>query len=168
VLLGEENFSQGKVAVIVVGPMLGTNILSTSFIAWKAWEYRRTVGAHLTKASPSERVEKVFALLIESGFVYCLLWMFYLLSAYSVFPGAGTYIVNMIMLFVASMYPAVIITIVCMQIGQEVYDTRPGRSNGLDLTTIDFTTSGSPFDNSRPTTISFGGKASTLASYPTD
>ena len=78
------------------------------------------MGAHLTKASPSERVEKVFALLIESGFVYCLLWVivfcppspqsiplnsvlqtFYLLSAYNVLPGAGTYIVNLVMLCVS-------------------------------------------------------------------
>ncbi len=29
--------SEGEVAVIIVGPMLFTNILSTSFIAWKAW-----------------------------------------------------------------------------------------------------------------------------------
>jgi len=165
---GEEKLPQGTLAVVVVGPMLGTNILSTSLIAWKAWEYRRTVRANLSRASPSERVEKVFALLIESGFVYCLLWTFYLLSAYSVLPGSGTYIVNFVMLYVSSMYPAVIITIVCMQIGQEVYDTRPERSTRLDLTTIHFTSGGSPFDNSRPTTISFGGKSSVLASYPVD
>ena len=79
--------------MIIVGPMLGTNVLSTSLIAWKAWyvvcvlvcimtantliprEYRRTVGAQLRKGSPSERVEKVLGLLIESGFVYCLLWV---------------------------------------------------------------------------------------------
>ena len=34
---GEEHLDEGKLAVIIVGPMLGTNILSTSLIAWKAW-----------------------------------------------------------------------------------------------------------------------------------
>jgi hypothetical protein len=34
---GQENLPEGKVAVIVVGPMLFTNVLSTSLIAWKAW-----------------------------------------------------------------------------------------------------------------------------------
>ncbi len=34
---GEQNLPEGKLAVIVVGPMLGTNLLSTSLIAWKAW-----------------------------------------------------------------------------------------------------------------------------------
>jgi hypothetical protein len=33
---GEENLPEGKVAVIVVGPMLFTNVLSTFLIAWKA------------------------------------------------------------------------------------------------------------------------------------
>ena len=28
---------EGDIAVVVVGPMLATNILSTSLIAWKAW-----------------------------------------------------------------------------------------------------------------------------------
>jgi hypothetical protein len=97
---GQQNLNEGKLAVIIVAPMLGTNVLSTSLIAWKAWyvvcalvslppllrrltppplplhrEYRRTVGAQLRKGSPSERVEKVLGLLIESGFVYCLLWV---------------------------------------------------------------------------------------------
>jgi len=34
---GEGNLPEGKVAVIVAGLMLGTNVLSTSFIDWKAW-----------------------------------------------------------------------------------------------------------------------------------
>jgi hypothetical protein len=83
--------------------------------------YRRVVRTQLRKGSPSDRVEKVLALLIESGFVYCLLWvfafwpfhgslamtkwhllqMFYLLSAFSILPGAGSYIVNLGMLFMS-------------------------------------------------------------------
>ena len=38
-------------------------------------EYRRNVSAHLRKGTTSDRAEKVLALLIESGFVYCLLWV---------------------------------------------------------------------------------------------
>ena len=34
---GQERLSEGQLAVIIVGPMLGTNILSTALIAWKAW-----------------------------------------------------------------------------------------------------------------------------------
>ena len=34
---GEEHLPEGRLAIIVVGPMLGTNVLSTCLIAWKAW-----------------------------------------------------------------------------------------------------------------------------------
>ncbi|KAH9032273.1 hypothetical protein EDB85DRAFT_2236275 [Lactarius pseudohatsudake] len=98
---GGDGVDEGKVAAIIVGPMLGTNILSTLLIAWKAWEYRNTVSAHLRKGSASDRAEKVLALLIESGFVYCLLWIFYLLTAFSVLPGSGSYTVNLVMLFIS-------------------------------------------------------------------
>ncbi|KAI0300045.1 hypothetical protein B0F90DRAFT_1726216, partial [Multifurca ochricompacta] len=100
-------------------------------------EYRLTVGAHLRKGSPPERVQKVLALLIESGFAYCLLWVFYLLTAFGILPGAGTYIINLVMLYLSSMYPAIIIIIVCMQIGQEAYTTKLEPSN-VDLTTVRF------------------------------
>ncbi len=33
------------------------------------------MGAQLRRGSPSDRVESVLGLLIESGFVYCLLWV---------------------------------------------------------------------------------------------
>jgi hypothetical protein len=149
---------EGKVAAIVVGPMLGTNILSTSLIAWKAWEYRRTVSAHLRKGSQSDRAEKVLALLIESGFVYCLLWIFYLLTAFRVLPGSGSYTVNLVMLFLSSMYPAIIIIIACTQIGQEGYNTRPDASGGvMDLTTIRFSAGDHTADFSLPTTTTSDG-----------
>ena len=38
-------------------------------------EYRRNVGAHLSRGNASDRAEKVLALLIESGFLYCFLWV---------------------------------------------------------------------------------------------
>ncbi|KAI9450481.1 hypothetical protein BJY52DRAFT_1191834 [Lactarius psammicola] len=156
---GGQGIEEGKVAAIIVGPMLGTNILSTLLIAWKAWEYRRNVSAHLRKGSPSDRAEKILALLIESGFVYCLLWVFYLLTAFNVLPGSGSYTVNLVMLFLSSMYPAIIIIIACTQTGQEGYNTRPD-AEGLDLTTIRFsagdnTTTGTSLPT---TTTSDGGK----------
>ncbi|KAI0283202.1 hypothetical protein BC826DRAFT_229707 [Russula brevipes] len=154
---GQEDLQEGVLAVIIVGPMLGTNVLATSLIAWKAWEYRRTVGMQLKKRSGPERLEKILALLIESGFAYCLLWMFYLLSAFNILPGAGSYVVNIVMLYISSMYPAVIIIIVCTQIGQEVYNTRQEHSNVLELTTIHFPVGhGTTVDSNPPTTSSYG------------
>ncbi|KAI0258521.1 hypothetical protein BC834DRAFT_1036327 [Gloeopeniophorella convolvens] len=108
----EQGLQEGTVALVIVGPMLGTNLLSTSLIAWKAWEYRQHVRAHLRLGSPSQRVEKLLALLIESGFIYCLIWIIYLLTAFGVLPGSGSYIVNIFMLYLSCMYPTAITIIV--------------------------------------------------------
>jgi hypothetical protein len=85
-------------------------------------DYHRTVGAHFRTSSG--RVEKVLVLLIESGFVYCMLWVIaswslsmaqshtqntkwhalqtlYMLSAFSILPGSGSYVVNMVMLYIS-------------------------------------------------------------------
>ncbi|KAF8466063.1 hypothetical protein DFH94DRAFT_781592 [Russula ochroleuca] len=169
---GEQNLEEGKVAVIVAAPMLGTNVLSTFLIAWKAWEYRRVVGTQLRRGSHSERLERVLALLIESGFGYCLLWTFYLLSAFTVLPGSGSYIVNVCMLFFASMYPAVIVIIVCTQMGHEAYTVRQERSNrlddlgGLDLTTVDLPIGASTFESGQFPSASYRGKESTMSRSP--
>jgi len=63
------------VAIVVVGLVLATNVLATTFIAWKAWDYYRTVGRYFRKRRSSGRVERFLVLLIESGFVYCILWV---------------------------------------------------------------------------------------------
>jgi len=153
---GGDGIDEGKVAAMVVGPMLGTNILSTSLIAWKAWEFRKNVSAHLKKGSTSDRAEKVLALLIESGFAYCVLWIFFLLIAFKLLPGSGSYIVNLVMLFLSSMYPAIIIIIACTQAG-DGYNARPDASGGLDLTTIHFSVGENTADISLPTTSTSHG-----------
>jgi hypothetical protein len=52
------------------------------------------------------------------------------------------------------MYPAVIIIIVCTQIGQEAYTVRQDRSNRLDLTTVEFPVIPGTFETSQFTTAS--------------
>ncbi len=92
----ESNVKLGERALIMVGPTLATNLLSTGLIAWKAWyapslytcnrlwylticrlrrQHRTSVKKHLGEGSVSVRVERIFALLVESGFVYCCLWV---------------------------------------------------------------------------------------------
>ncbi|KAI0258520.1 hypothetical protein BC834DRAFT_1036326 [Gloeopeniophorella convolvens] len=141
----ERGLQQGTVAMVIVAPMLGTNILSTSLIAWKAWEYRRHVRANLRHGSPSQRVEKVLALLIESGFLYCLLWILYLLTAFKVLPGSGSYIVSVFMLYFSCMYPTIITIIVCLQArsSYEAYSDIAVPSNQVVLTTVHFAAIGS-------------------------
>ncbi|KAH8993736.1 hypothetical protein EDB92DRAFT_1944426 [Lactarius akahatsu] len=110
-LRGTVNFGP----LIMVGPTLGTNLLSTGLIAWKAWLHRITIRKYLSEGSGSARVERVFALLIESGFIYCCLWILYLISAFNLIPSPGFPVMNHVLLFVSGLYPTLIIILVAMQ-----------------------------------------------------
>ncbi|KIP09011.1 hypothetical protein PHLGIDRAFT_350665 [Phlebiopsis gigantea 11061_1 CR5-6] len=55
---------------------LATTGVATLLIAFKTWRYRRTVGRHLQETSSKRtRVERVAALLIESGILYFLFFL---------------------------------------------------------------------------------------------
>ncbi|KAH8985016.1 hypothetical protein EDB92DRAFT_1390488 [Lactarius akahatsu] len=112
--------TQGKATVnfgplIMVGPTLATNLVSTGLIAWKAWQRRISIRRHLGEGSGSVRAERVFALLIESGFIYCCLWILYLISAFGVILPPAFVIMNHVLVFASGLYPTLIIIFVAMQ-----------------------------------------------------
>ncbi|KAH9010313.1 hypothetical protein EDB84DRAFT_1570593 [Lactarius hengduanensis] len=112
--------TQGKATanfgpLIMVGPTLATNLVSTGLIAWKAWQHRISVRKHLGEGSGSVRAERVFTLLIESGFIYCRLWIVYLISALRVIPPPAFVIMNHVLVFASGLYPTLIIIFVAMQ-----------------------------------------------------
>jgi len=111
----ESNVKFGERALILGGPTLATDILSTGLIAWKAWQRRITVGKHLCEGSRSARVDRVFALLIESGFIYCCIWILYVISAFQVLPDPGFTVMDAVLLFVSGLYPTLIVILVGMQ-----------------------------------------------------
>ncbi|KAM5536427.1 hypothetical protein V8D89_009863 [Ganoderma adspersum] len=53
---------------------LSTNVLATSLIGYKAWQMRRRLRGYLVAKIGGSQVEKLFAVLIESGAVYCAIW----------------------------------------------------------------------------------------------
>ncbi|KAH9026508.1 hypothetical protein EDB85DRAFT_169180 [Lactarius pseudohatsudake] len=113
--LGRSIFQGDRAPLIMVGPTLATNLVSTGLIACKAWQHRVEVKKHLSGANRSVRTERVFALLIESGFIYCCVWIVYLISAFALIPVPGFTVMGDVLLFVAGLYPTLIITLVAMQ-----------------------------------------------------
>ncbi|KAH9173221.1 hypothetical protein EDB89DRAFT_747202 [Lactarius sanguifluus] len=114
--------------LIMVGPTLGTNVVSTGLVAWKAWQHRVSVRKHLGEGSGSVRVERVFALLIESGFIYCCPWIVYLISAFDVIPAPSFNVMDDVLLLVSGLYPTLIIILVAMQKSPvEYYSTHSTR-----------------------------------------
>ncbi|KAI0056961.1 hypothetical protein BV25DRAFT_1920599 [Artomyces pyxidatus] len=111
----ESNAKEGRRALILAGPTIATNVCATSLIAYKAWKYRVSVKAHLNEDNAATKVEKILALLVESGVVYCVMWIFYILAAFRVFPDPGDSILDGIMVQVSGIYPTIIIILVCLQ-----------------------------------------------------
>ncbi|KAH9173207.1 hypothetical protein EDB89DRAFT_2242408 [Lactarius sanguifluus] len=125
-------FSSQSGPLYMVGPSLGTNLLSTGLIAWKAWKRRVFVKKHLAGGTGSVSVERFLALLIESGFLYCIPWILYLISAFGAIPDPGFTVIDDVLVFIAGIYPTLIIILVAVQKSPvEHYSTH---STGMEFT----------------------------------
>ncbi|KAN0103693.1 hypothetical protein V8E52_011718 [Russula decolorans] len=102
-------------AAILIGPTLATNLLSTLLIGIQAWRNRDVLFNHLSRRSAAIRVEKVLAMLVESGFVYCCIWVLYLISTYRVLPDPWFAILNASLVYFSGLYPTVIIIFVVLR-----------------------------------------------------
>ncbi|KAL0574079.1 hypothetical protein V5O48_006695 [Marasmius crinis-equi] len=52
-----------------------TNLSVTIVIGYKLWFYRKHIGAYLGKCRQQARVERTLVLLLESGFIYSVIWV---------------------------------------------------------------------------------------------
>ncbi|KAF5343553.1 hypothetical protein D9758_012958 [Tetrapyrgos nigripes] len=101
--------------LILPATLFFTNMVATSFIAYKTWYYRRSVAKFLNRGSKRGQVENVLILLIESGFLYSFLWILSLISTsnpqyydFAVFFGT-------ILPHAAGIYPTTIILLTAFQ-----------------------------------------------------
>ncbi|KAI0322057.1 hypothetical protein OF83DRAFT_1167851 [Amylostereum chailletii] len=59
---------------------LVANVWATAMVAYKTWKHRRDVRRYLNNCTRKSAVEAVSLLLVESGVVYAILWIFYTIS----------------------------------------------------------------------------------------
>ncbi|RPD53676.1 hypothetical protein L227DRAFT_581128 [Lentinus tigrinus ALCF2SS1-6] len=106
----------GAIAVLC---SLSTNVIATMLIAYRAWEHRRAIMSYLKKAAPGRtKVERALALLVESGLLYCALWVVIVVLEFrDWFPGIqgnqnGFYFVMTCCLVpIIGIYPTLVITV---------------------------------------------------------
>ncbi|KAI0323001.1 hypothetical protein OF83DRAFT_1090172 [Amylostereum chailletii] len=91
-----------------------SNIFATGLIGIKTWRHRAFLKKLLIDESNTSKVEKVLVLLTESGTIYCVIWVFYIISHFSVFPGSSLTI-PLAMACVSGLYPTIIIILVHLQ-----------------------------------------------------
>ncbi|TFK83154.1 hypothetical protein K466DRAFT_589968 [Polyporus arcularius HHB13444] len=98
-----------------------TNVVATTLIAYRVWQHRRVIKLYLKGSSRRSQVERTLALLVESGLLYCVLWVFitiyelnYMSPALneSAFTNVLYYLMDGCLVPFIGMYPTLII-IVC-------------------------------------------------------
>ncbi|KAJ7458487.1 hypothetical protein FB451DRAFT_1273256 [Mycena latifolia] len=108
----------GTRALIMVLPLVITNIVSTSLMGFKVWQYRRQIKASLElPRNRTTKVERILVILTESGTIYCLIWIPFL---YSILTKEGTettgykITANMVPQL-SAIYPVVIVLLVSLE-----------------------------------------------------
>ncbi|KAJ3852589.1 hypothetical protein EV368DRAFT_82373 [Lentinula lateritia] len=88
-----------KIRVLMPVMLLITNSIATSIIAFKVWEYRRSIKINLGNQKRKTSVEQVLILLLETGLVYCACWI---VTIISLTPGTLSFMGQNVF---ATMYP---------------------------------------------------------------
>ncbi|THH16097.1 hypothetical protein EW146_g4471 [Bondarzewia mesenterica] len=128
---------------------LATNVITTGLVAYRGRWYRRTSGDG-TPSVARKRSRAVLALLIESGFLYCLTWVVFFI-VYWIGPH-GIFITTDMISQLTGIYSTLIIGLVALKMSQK-------DPVGVDQSFID-TFWNAPFEGSTetmtsgPTTIS--------------
>ena len=61
--------------VAATGLSLATNILATVLVAYRFWDYRNVLRKYVVVGSQVMRLEKALAMVLESGVIYCGIWV---------------------------------------------------------------------------------------------
>ncbi|TRM59653.1 hypothetical protein BD626DRAFT_572595 [Schizophyllum amplum] len=97
-----------------------TNLLSTTLVAIKVWQYRRDVKSHLGRTTQT-RVEKILLLLAESGVLYSAIWLAYLAVGFDnvdVYDGHDLTVadgISVVIPSIAGIYPTLVVLICALQ-----------------------------------------------------
>ncbi|THU87614.1 hypothetical protein K435DRAFT_867139 [Dendrothele bispora CBS 962.96] len=103
-------------------PLLITNILATALIGYKAWSHRKTIKQNLmSTGTNTSKALKTLWLLIESGLVYCIILMAYIIviqtgpdpnDAYATFSAL---IFASIIPLLAALFPSLVILVAALE-----------------------------------------------------
>ncbi|KAL1759421.1 hypothetical protein FB107DRAFT_205023 [Schizophyllum commune] len=105
-------------ALMVTMPLLLTNVVATVLVGGKVWYYRREIKSALGSWRKTSRVEKVLVLLLESGCIYCLIWVVRLSIDLAAGTGKtvhGYRIIGGTYHSIAAIYPTLIVIAVALQ-----------------------------------------------------
>ncbi|TBU38385.1 hypothetical protein BD309DRAFT_530471 [Dichomitus squalens] len=130
---------------------LSVNLFATLIVAYKAWISRRFLQKLMVSGDRTVRMERLFSILVESGMVYCTIWIFVVawqISMYQspvsfdidpTFQGRFSDFIGGGLIPIIAIYPAVVIILVALNrshlvkalSGGEVNTPQPSRFDGI-------------------------------------
>ncbi|THU95589.1 hypothetical protein K435DRAFT_895931 [Dendrothele bispora CBS 962.96] len=91
--------------MMVIIPLLITNLIATGLVCYTAWRHRRDIHQRLGKTKMTFKIQRILVLLSQSGFIYCVIWVY----SFSVLKDTSLGIYSDSMPLIAALYPALII-----------------------------------------------------------
>jgi len=111
-------FKAGERAMVLSLPALATNLAATGFIFARVWQHRKFIKSDLDERDTTDKVTTVLVWLIESSFVYCFVWILYILAYFQLFTRTGLFVMDSTMVQIVGIYPTLIIILVAVNKSQ--------------------------------------------------
>ncbi|KAJ6467267.1 hypothetical protein C8R45DRAFT_1171655 [Mycena sanguinolenta] len=128
------NFAEGQLTcrppsgLIVWSFSVGTNVVCTAFIGWKAWQHRKVMKQLNTGVKyHGMSTENILSLLVESGLIYSALWIIQIIGYLDLEPFSPLYYFLQVLAGLGhqmtGLYPTLIIVIVNFR--RTIWEERP-------------------------------------------
>ncbi|KAG7092149.1 hypothetical protein E1B28_008520 [Marasmius oreades] len=115
--LVRETPAPSTLSLVLTLPPLITNLVATLLIGLKVRNYRKHIKSRLTSrtSKASTRTEEVLILLVESGFLYCAVWLLILIAGFDVMTSATNVLILGIAVSLTGIYPTFIVIMVSLE-----------------------------------------------------
>ncbi|THU75773.1 hypothetical protein K435DRAFT_880195 [Dendrothele bispora CBS 962.96] len=107
-------------------PLLITNVLATALIGYKAWSHREAIKQNLMSTGTNmSKALKTLWLMIESGLVYCIIWMAYIIvietgpNPRDAFATSPALVFTSIIPLLAALFPSLVILVAALEDAKE-------------------------------------------------
>ncbi|KAI4524473.1 S-adenosyl-L-methionine-dependent methyltransferase [Schizophyllum commune Loenen D] len=167
-----EDLVKGEPAIrtlMMTVPLLATNVVATVLVGIQVWIYRRDIKGSFGPVTKTTRVEKVLLLLVESGLVYCLIWVIYLVINLTEGPNTlmAYGVISTAYHTIAGIYPTLIVLAVAMQ--RTSMHTTFGAQPTLSIFFAESGKGKAPTSSTQEDSMEFGSAhTSELGSHPGD
>ncbi|KAF5391593.1 hypothetical protein D9757_002544 [Collybiopsis confluens] len=101
-------------SLVMTLPPLFTNLVATLLIALRVWDYRRNIKSSMRSATSTTKIERTLILLIESGLVYCAIWLLVLIAGFDVMTPASNTLILGLAVSLTGLYPTFIVIMVSL------------------------------------------------------